>query len=344
MPFPIRFALAGIALVPFVLVAAQQGTAKGPTAEQVYKNIKVFNGVPANDIIPAMEFMSASLNYRCTDCHDPKDYAIDTPKIATARRMIQMQRDINEKNFNGRNEVTCMTCHSGSQAHPESTPIPTSISLRHEQLEPAPEAADVFKAHIAALGDVAAPLVRTGTLTAPNDVTHKVETLPLELIQAPGGKFRLISGERKVGSDGTKSWYGEYPLTDEPEAIFGRMGRSWRGEGAFAGLERFRVMGKSKVGRSELVVVRGNRPSTFSTEELYFDPKTKLLQRLVNIRRSTIGTVVTSVDYSNFRTVGGGKAPMRVVVTFAGGEQWIMDFKTAKIDPSIADSVFKGGA
>jgi photosynthetic reaction center cytochrome c subunit len=345
-PMRRRIALFAFAIVPFIVASAQQTAAKQePMCEQVFKNIQVFKGVPASDLIPSMEFMAASLKYECSDCHDAKDFSVETRAKDTARHMILMQRDINAKNFSNRTQVTCMTCHRGSE-HPVPTPMPGDVSLRHARMENAPSTDDLFAKHIAAAGKPASGfVVRAGTMTAPNDATHKVETKPLEFIQGAGGKFRLVAGERKVGSDGAQVWYGTYPMTDEPAAMFGRIGRSWRGGDTFAGLERASVAGKDMIGKSPVIVVRASSPSTTSTQELYFDAKTGLLLRMVNARRASLGTVVTSYDYSNFKTLNGMAVPMKVVMTFAGGEQWIMDFKTAKIDPSINESVFKmGGA
>lgn len=334
-------ALLGFAIAPFAVLAVQGAQTPAPTAEQVFKNIKVFKGVPASDLIPAMEFMSASLKFKCTDCHDAKDYAADTRAIETARKMVLMQREINEKHFNGRLEVTCNSCHGG-QEHPEATPIPGGVNMRHERVTTAPKTDDLFKKHIAAIGKAPTLLTRTGTLTAPNDETHKVETLPLEFVQATGGKFRLVSGTRKVLADGTAISYGGQAMADEPAAIFGRIGRAWQGDQAFAGLERLTVAGKDKVGNSSMIVVRGARPATTSTEELYFDEKSGLLTRLVNIKRSSLGTVLMVVDYQNYKVVSGAKVPMKVVVTFAGDDKWEMNFKSAKVADAVDESVFKG--
>lgn len=332
-----------IAATPFLFAFGQQaGAQKEPNCEEVFGNIKVFKGVPASDLIPSMEFMSASLGFECTDCHDAKDYAADNRTKETARSMILMQREINAKHFNNRLEVTCMTCHGGKE-HPVGAPIPPGVKLRHQRFEGAPKPETFFASHIAAAGKPTGALVRTGTLTAPNDATHKVETTPLEFIQGSGGKFRMVAGERKVGSDGMSTWYGPVPMTDEPGAMFSRIGRAWRGEDAFAGLNNPTVTGKDTIGKTDVVVVRGVRPATTSTEELSFDAKSGLLARLVNVRRSTLGSVIMSVDYSNYKTVGGAKVPMKVVVTFAGNQQWIMEFKSAKIDPKVGDDAFKLG-
>lgn len=339
-----RLFFLAFATTPFLVAIAQQTGAKpAPTAEQVFKDVKVFKGVPASDMIPAMQFMSASMNYSCGDCHDPNDYAANTNKNKdVTRKMILMQREINDKNFEGRLEVTCMTCHS-KQEHPEGMPLPSGVTRRHTRLTAAPKPQELIEKHIKAAGTQTGMLVRKGTLTAPNDATAKVETLPLELIQAPDGKFRFISGDRQIGSDGKQTWYSGAPLADEPAAIFNRIGRSWRGAGDFRGLARPAVTGKDKVGATEAVVVQGFRASTTSAEELYFDPKTNLIVRLVNFRRSTLGTVVSAIDYSDFRLADGVRTPMKVVVTFAEGQKWVMSFTSAKLEPSVKESVFKGG-
>jgi photosynthetic reaction center cytochrome c subunit len=334
----------GFATIPFLVAFKQEPiTPQAPTCEQVYKNIKVFKGVPASDLIPAMEFMSASLNYECTDCHDPKDYSVDTRTKDTAREMVLMQRDIDTKNFNGRNQVTCMTCHRGSE-HPVGTPIMPGVAFRHERTSTTLKPEDIFAMEIAAAGGLSAPLVRTGTLTAPNDATHKIEKTPLEFVQTEGGKYRLVANDRKIGSDGSHTWYGGYPMTDEPAATFERMGRAWRSKDAFAGLQDVVVSGQDKIGKADVIVIRGSRPSTSSTEELYFESKTNLLLRMVNIRPSPLGNVVSSIDYSNYKPIKGAKVPMKVVATFAGGgSQWIMEFKDARLDPSIGDAAFVMG-
>ncbi len=335
----------GASLAPIALLHAQQNpppAQQEPTCDQVFKNITVFKGVPASDLIPAMEFMSASLGYQCSDCHDPADYSKETRVKEVARKMVVMQRDINTKNFNGRLEVTCMSCHN-RQEHPAGAPIPAGISLRHERVENGPKPDELFTKHLQAIGKTDKTIVLTGTLTAPNDADHKVATNPLEMIQAKGGKFKVVSGDRKFGSDGVEVWYGTMAMSGEPEAIFGRLGRTWRDEKLFTELQRTALSGKDKVGKNDVMVVRATRPSTTSTEELYFDAKTGLLARLVNVKRSSLGSVVTSMDYANYKTIEGAKIPMKVTVTFSGGEVWTMDFKSAKVDSKITDDAFKIG-
>lgn len=328
-----RFLVFAFAATPFIFVCAQQSPTtaekQAPTCEQVFKKIEVFKGVPASDLIPSMEFMAASLKLECSDCHDAKDYSADTQMKTAARHMVLMQRDINEKHFNGRNQVTCMSCHRGSE-NPVGTPIPDGVTLRHKRVTDAPKPEDLFAKFTAAVGKPSGILTRTGTLTAPNDMTHKVETLPLEFTQGPGGKFELVSGSRKVASDGSQVTYGGQPMTDEPAFLFARIGHDWRGDDVSAGLDRLAVSGKDMVGKTSVLVVRGSKAATSSTQEFYFDSKSNLLIRQMNARRSSLGSVVSVIDYANYRKVGDSQVPMKVTVTFAGGQQWIMDFKSVK--------------
>ena len=93
------------------------------TAEQVNKNIQVLKGMPADQLIPAMQFISNSLNVECEFCHTQGAFEKDDKKPKeTARKMIQMQFAINKENFKGEPEVTCFSCHRGSH-DPVRTPI-----------------------------------------------------------------------------------------------------------------------------------------------------------------------------------------------------------------------------
>jgi len=85
-------------------------------AEQVFKNIQVLKGIPVDDFMQTMGLMTAALQFDCSDCHtnagtDSVDWAADTPRKRTARRMVTMVTKINNENFGGRQMVTCWSCH-----------------------------------------------------------------------------------------------------------------------------------------------------------------------------------------------------------------------------------------
>ena len=65
------------------------------TTEQAFKNIKVLKGLPADQLIPSMQFISASLGVECEFCHVERAFEKDDkkPKEA-ARKMIQMSTQV----------------------------------------------------------------------------------------------------------------------------------------------------------------------------------------------------------------------------------------------------------
>src|SRR5580704_885575 len=92
------------------------------TAEQKFKNIQVLKGIPADQLIPSMQFISASLGVECEFCHVQRAMDKDDkkPKLA-ARKMMNMMTQIDADNFKNEREVTCYTCHRGS-VHPVGIP------------------------------------------------------------------------------------------------------------------------------------------------------------------------------------------------------------------------------
>src|ERR1051326_9552070 len=97
------------------------------TVEQVEKNIKVLTGMPQSQLIPVMNFFSASMGRRCNYCHVNNqgqwDYASDAkPEKAAAREMIKLVLDINKTTERLKlDPVSCYTCHRG-RTSPQSIP------------------------------------------------------------------------------------------------------------------------------------------------------------------------------------------------------------------------------
>src|SRR6266700_7015752 len=96
----------------------QAAPAKQLMSEQAFKNVTVLKGIPVDEFMATMGFISASTNYNCTDCHvesrvegDWSAYAQETPRKATARRMILMLQAINQTNIGATRAVTCYTFH-----------------------------------------------------------------------------------------------------------------------------------------------------------------------------------------------------------------------------------------
>ena len=84
-----------------------------------------------DDFLETMGIMTAALQFDCSDCHvgagtDKVDWAADTPRKRTARRMVSMVATINKDNFGGRQLVTCWTCHR-NRDKPLVTPVMATI-------------------------------------------------------------------------------------------------------------------------------------------------------------------------------------------------------------------------
>jgi len=92
-------------------------------AVEQFKNIQVLKDIPADQLIPAMQFITASLGVECGFCHVEGAFEKDDKKQkVTARKMMEMMFTINQENFEGHREVTCYSCHRGS-TDPVGTPL-----------------------------------------------------------------------------------------------------------------------------------------------------------------------------------------------------------------------------
>src|SRR5689334_21546954 len=143
-------ALASIALwlLNSTPATGQPAPPKQLMSQQAFKNVTVLKGIPVDEFMNSMGFISASTNYNCADCHvEPKvegyscTYVQETPRKVTARRMIQMVQDINKNNFGGACMVTCFTCHRNLQGAPKITP---SLAEQYgEPLTPDPNEVEI---------------------------------------------------------------------------------------------------------------------------------------------------------------------------------------------------------
>jgi photosynthetic reaction center cytochrome c subunit len=88
---------------------------KGKTAEQYFKKIDVLKGIPAEEIHPAMEYITMALGVGCGYCHVIGKFDVDDKREKhVARSMIAMTMALNKTAFDGKREITCYTCHHGA--------------------------------------------------------------------------------------------------------------------------------------------------------------------------------------------------------------------------------------
>jgi hypothetical protein len=97
------------------------GREKEP-ADQVFKNIELLKGRPAERLPGMMEALTGLVGVECTFCHNPDRWdSEEKPQKVAARRHFAMQAQLNKEQFGGENKITCWTCHRG-QPKPEIVP------------------------------------------------------------------------------------------------------------------------------------------------------------------------------------------------------------------------------
>jgi photosynthetic reaction center cytochrome c subunit len=331
------FAIAAVALTAAlaILGARAQSPAGQPPApklaEEQFKNIKVLTGIPAEQVIPAMQFITASLGVECEYCHvrQEKGMAFDKddkkPKLA-ARKMIQMMFAINKDNFEGKREVTCFSCHRGA-AEPVGTPIvateeqaPDAGAEKKPAEAPAlPTSDQVFDKYLSASGGADAvqkitSRVEKGTLTAfggqhfPVDVYGKAPDKRISVMHLPGG-------DSVTAFDGHAGWLsvpGRPPhIMNGDENAAARVDADLHFPADVKTQSRIWVVGSGeKVDGHETIQVVG-RTESQPPLRLYFDSQTGLLLRLVRYTETPLGRLPTQIDYSDYREADGVKLPYR---------------------------------
>lgn len=312
---------------------AQPGEA-GPapkTAEQVFKNIQVLKGVPADQVIPAMQFIANSLGVECKYCHVEHAFDKDDklPK-KTARKMMTMMFAINQDNFKGQHVVSCYSCHHGSKA-PVAIPIIAEEEAKPEAgaagtpstglaAMPVPPPADqLVEKYVAALGGADAiekitSRVAKGTLSGFGGHQFPIEVYS----KAPDKRvsvMHLPNGESLTGYDGRQGWLGGGDRP--PREVTGGELELMKLDADFyfparlkQNFSQLRLARPEKVGDAEAWVLMGIKPGQ-PPVKLYFDKQSGLLVRMVEYIDTPVGRNPTQIDYADYRDSGGVKVPFR---------------------------------
>jgi photosynthetic reaction center cytochrome c subunit len=103
--------LFSLVLLTSLVTALAQDAPKAATP--AFKNLKVLQ---PSDIRPMMGAFRTGLGVQCNFCHVQGDFSSDeNPHKEIARKMIVMVREVNAKFPDGKEHVTCYTCHRGAQ-------------------------------------------------------------------------------------------------------------------------------------------------------------------------------------------------------------------------------------
>ncbi len=111
-------------LLLFILPALAQQAPDAPRAEHKMPAPKNLKLLTPETLMPAMRSYTVALGVKCDFCHVQGDFASDEKHHKEiARNMIQLARTINTKFPDGKEHVTCYTCHRGSE-EPDTAPPP----------------------------------------------------------------------------------------------------------------------------------------------------------------------------------------------------------------------------
>lgn len=307
-------------------------------AEEQFKNIQELKGVPAEQVIPTMQFIAASLGVECEFCHVRNAFDKDDKKPKQiARKMMEMMFAINKNNFEGHREVTCYSCHRGNQ-HPVAIPVVATedtavvVAAPHGATGEAKEDARENEAKASA-GPTADQLLEkyiqvAGGATAIDKISSRVmkgnidfggKSLPIDIYaKDPEERISLThmpEGDSVTAFNGHEGWLGMpgRPLREmhgsdlDGAAIDADLHLATHLKQMFTQME---VRESEKIDNRatfELVGQREGKPPI----QLYFDQESGLLVRLVRYGDTALGWLPTQIDYADYREVDGVKIPYR---------------------------------
>ena len=353
-------------------VSARQGgqaapPPRPPLVDDVFKNVQALKGIGVDDFMLTMGIMSAAVGSDCVGCHpsagtDHVDWALDTPRKRTARRMVQLVTSINRDTFGGRQVVTCWTCHRGRDK-PVTTPTLDTVYGEpilefDDVLTPAPNVPtvdQVLNKYLDAIGGAQKLAAVTSFVAKGKSVGYRgfggggvVEVSA----RAPDQRAVHITfpeyPDRGVSVrtyDGRSGWIAT-PLAVVPKYELSgseRDGAKLDAQLSFPAqikrvLTELRVGPPTTIDGKDVTVLQGNGPNgTLAT--LYFDDASGLMVRMIRHGRSPIGRVPTQVDYADYREVGGIRFPFRWTFAWLDGRD-NFEFAEVKLNVPIDAATF----
>lgn len=328
------------------------------------KNVQLLTNLSDWQLGQAMDNFTASLGVHCDFCHvrDAQTKAWDFPSDAknekkSARGMIRMVLDLNEKTFGGHTQIGCYTCHLGKE-HPSSMvslPVPAIPQTKSHEAEEAeqkayPAAKDVLAKYVTAIGgEAAAKKLATAPMTAKGSrIGGNGQAMPME-VTSSGGKI-LVHGTPAEGP-AMSQMFG-------PAGgwMTGRQGvHTLAGADAAMGLasahaydpvmpslsEKARVVGKDTIDGHEVWIV-GSAIDEHTRQRISFDATTGLPLRRVVTTDSPVGRIPMQTDYDDYRDASGVKVPFTVKVSAVnGGQSATRKYTSIELGAAVDEKVFE---
>jgi photosynthetic reaction center cytochrome c subunit len=335
--------------------SANQSPSKEKTAAEAYQNIQFLKEIPANELIPAMQFITYSLGVECSYCHVEGALEKDDKKAKqTARKMMQMMTAINRDNFESKQRVTCNSCHRGSPrpvAIPiiaESGPKPPFESAPAEDNAAidAPPAEQIIAKYLDTIGGAAA-LAKVITREEKGTINISGRTLPIEILTKIGNKrltvIHLPNGDSITAYEGTSGWTAapNRPVFEIPsvEVVSAQAELDLQLPLHMKQLfEKIENAAPERVGDRETYVIAGINSGEIAAK-LYFDKDAGYLLRLLRYTKSPLGRNPTQIDYADYRTQDALKMPFQLTIA-RPNSRFIMKIEQAKFNVPVDDKKF----
>ncbi len=351
---------AAVWLLSVALVGGQAAPAQNQMlAENVFKNVTVLRGIPADAFMGTMGVFSAALGFSCENCHtassnDWANYAKDvSPLKERTRQMIAMMAEINDQNFGGRQVVTCFTCHRGS-TRPKVTasldtlygaPLPEELDVLVLPATPGgPTVAEILDKYLQAVGgaQTAAALTSYVAKGTYSGYGPEGQPRPLEIYaKFPNQKTTVVrdptSGDNTTTISGTSAWHSApfrpFEVLELHEAELESAIAD--AELVFPGNVKQVLTGMRTsndfINDRTVLIVQGFKGRAIVT--MYFDEETGLLTRLVRSTPSPVGRLPVRIDYSDYRDVAGLMMPFKWTMTWLDGRS---TFELSEVQPNVA--------
>ena len=344
--------------------AAVAAAAKGATAEQVFKDIRVLKGIPADEFLDTMGMFASALLFDCVSCHakeiitDENAFSLETPRIQRARQMVVMMNNINRLYFGGQPRVTCFTCHGGGNRPPAvpnldtqyGEPIEDPYTMDFIQSVATPAADAIFTKYLQSIGGAGnaakfTSFVGVGTYTGfdSNDVPVPAEVF----VRAPNQMATVARAQAGVNAkvyDGKQGWRLQ---ADTPIPLMAMSGDNLQGAAIEAMVWFPASLQKSfsqwqtnvaTINGTNVIAAQGSNPGQLPVR-LYFDEESGRLVRLMHWRRTAVGAIPTRVDFEDFRAVAGVQMPFLWTRTWTNN-QVVMTMKEIRPNAPVDASRF----
>jgi photosynthetic reaction center cytochrome c subunit len=330
--------------------------ARPELSREAFKNIQILQDTPADQLIPAMQFISSSLGVECSFCHVEGALEKDDKKPKqTARKMMQMMAAINQTTFAGKRKITCYSCHRG-YTRPVTTPLiaeaETSATLENVPSEQSnvsrdpPQVDAIIAKYVDAMGGPSA-IGRLITRVEKGHIALAGRQFPIEIFsKIPGKRLSVIhlpSGDNVIAYDGVSGWSSapNRPAHDIPAAAIASarletdLQLPIHLKQLFSEIKAGRA---GKIGGREVCTISGGNAGEL-VAILYFDEHSGLLLRMLRYENSPLGLNPTQIDYGDYREQDGVKVPFRETVS-RPNSRLVIQLDEAKYNVPLDDAKF----